>query len=175
MYLLNVMVEIYEINDKEVKLSLNNYLIINNDEQKYNYSSNGYQYNDTKNKTLAYYLNNTYLNKLSYKDSIKETKFANGLYSNTTNFDYTKVLKETIDTKMSLLSLGDPILNNKLTNYFMSTGIDKNSNNMYVFQNDFKLYTKSSSTSLKIVPVISIDKDKLTKGTGTIDSPLEVE
>ena len=39
---------IYEINDKEVKLSLNNYLIINNDEQKYNYSSNGYQYNDTK-------------------------------------------------------------------------------------------------------------------------------
>lgn len=166
---------IYEINDKEVKLSLNNYLIINNDEQKYNYSSNGYQYNDTKNKTLAYYLNNTYLNKLSYKDLIKETKFANGLYSNTTNFDYTKVLKETIDTKMSLLSLGDTILNNKLTNYFMSTGIDKNSNNMYVFQNDFKLYTKSSSTSLKIVPVISIDKDKLTKGTGTIDSPLEVE
>lgn len=166
---------IYEINDKEVKLALNNYLIINNDEQKYNYSSNGYQYNDTKNKTLAYYLNNTYLNKLSYKDLIKETKFANGLYSNTTNFDYTKVLKETIDTKMSLLSLGDPILNNKLTNYFMSTGIDKNSNNMYVFQNDFKLYTKSSSTSLKIVPVISIDKDKLTKGTGTIDSPLEVE
>lgn len=166
---------IYEINDKEVKLSLNNDLIINNDEQKYNYSSNGYQYNDTKNKTLAYYLNNTYLNKLSYKDLIKETKFANGLYSNTTNFDYTKVLKETIDTKMSLLSLGDTILNNKLTNYFMSTGIDKNSNNMYVFQNDFKLYTKSSSTSLKIVPVISIDKDKLTKGTGTIDSPLEVE
>ena len=166
---------IYEVNDKEVKLSLNNYLTVNNEEQKYNYSSNGYQYNNTKNKTLAYYLNNTYLNKLSYKDLIKETKFANGLYNNTTSYDYTKVLKETINTKVSVLSLGDPILNNKLTNYFMSTGIDKNSNNMYVFQNDFKLYTKSSSTSLKIVPVISIDKDKLTKGTGTIDSPLEVE
>lgn len=166
---------IYEINDKEVKLSLNNYLKVNSEEQKYNYSSNGYQYNDAKNKTLAYYLNNTYLNKLGYKNLIKETKFANGLYSNTTDFDYAKVLKETVDTKVSVLSLGDPILNAKLTNYFMSTGIDKNSNNMYVFQNDFKLYTKSSSTSLKIVPVISIDKDKLTKGTGTIDSPLEVE
>lgn len=166
---------IYEINDKEVKLSLNNYLKVNSEEQKYNYSSTGYQYNDTKNKTLAYYLNNTYLNKLSYKDLIKETKFANGLYSNTTDFDYAKVLKATVDTKVSVLSLGDPILNNKLTNYFMATGIDKNSNNMYVFQNDFKLYTKSSSTSLKIVPVISVDKDKLTKGTGTIDNPLEVE
>lgn len=166
---------IYEVNDEEVKLSLNKYLTINNDEQKYNYSSNGYQYNDTKIKTLAYYLNSTYLNNLSYKDLIKETKFANGIYSNTTSFDYTKVLKETIETKVSILSLGDSILNAELTNYFISTGIDKNNNNIYVFQNDFKLYTKSTSTNLKIVPVISIDKNKLTKGTGTINNPLEVE
>lgn len=34
--------EYMKFNDKEVKLALNNYLIINNDEQKYNYSSNGY-------------------------------------------------------------------------------------------------------------------------------------
>ena len=166
---------IYEVNTDTVKLSLNDYLTINGEEQKYNYSSSGYYHNDTKSKTLAYYLKNTYLNKLSYKDLIKETTYANGLYSNTTNFDYTELLSTTVDTKVSILSVGDPILNSKLTNYFMSTGIDKNSNNVYVFQNDFKLYTKSSSTSLKIVPVISIDKNKLTKGTGTIDNPFEVE
>lgn len=166
---------IYEVNENEVKLSLNNYLTVNNEEQKNNYSSNGYKYNDTKNKTLAYYLNNTYLNKLSYKDLVKETAFYNGIYSNTTDFDYTKVLKETVNTKVSILSVGNPILNSELTNYFMSTGIDKNSNNIYVFQNDYKLYTKSSSTSLKIVPVITLDKNILTKGNGTITSPLEVE
>lgn len=166
---------IYEVNENEVKLSLNNYLTVNNEEQKNNYSSNGYKYNDTKNKTLAYYLNNTYLNKLSYKDLVKETAFSNGIYSNTTDFDYTKVLKETVNTKVSILSVGNPILNSELTNYFMSTGIDKNSNNIYVFQNDYKLYTKSSSTSLKIVPVITLDKNILTKGNGTITSPLEVE
>lgn len=166
---------IYEVNDTEVKLSLNNYLTINNQEQKYNYSTNGYYHNDTKTKTLAYYLKNTYLEKLSYKDLIKETKFANGIYSNTTEFDYIKVLNETVDTKVSVLSVGNPILNSKLTNYFMSTGVDKNSNYIYVFQNDFKLYTKTATTSLKIIPTIAIDKSILTKGTGTLDSPLEVE
>lgn len=166
---------IYEVNDTEVKLSLNNYLTINNQEQKYNYSTNGYYHNDTKAKTLAYYLKNTYLEKLSYKDLIKETKFANGIYNNTTEFDYIKVLNETVDTKVSVLSVGNPILNSKLTNYFMSTGVDKNSNYIYVFQNDFKLYTKTATTSLKIVPTIAIDKSILTKGTGTLDSPLEAE
>lgn len=166
---------IYEVNDDEIKLSLNNYLTINGTEEKYNYSQNGYYHNDTKTKTLAYYLKNTYLNSLSYKDLIKETKFANGLYSNTTEFDYTKVLNETVDTKVSVLSVGNPILNPELTNYFMSTGINKNSNYIYVFQNDFKLYTKTVTTSLKIVPTITIDKNILTKGTGTINDPLEVE
>lgn len=166
---------IYEVNDDEIKLSLNNYLTINGTEEKYNYSQNGYYHNDTKTKTLAYYLKNTYLNSLSYKDLIKETKFANGLYSNTTEFDYIEVLKETVDTKVSVLSVGNPILNPELTNYFMSTGINKNSNYIYVFQNDFKLYTKTVTTSLKIVPTITIDKNILTKGTGTINDPLEVE
>lgn len=166
---------IYEVNDDEIKLSLNNYLTINGTEEKYNYSQNGYYHNDTKTKTLAYYLKNTYLNSLSYKDLIKETKFSNGLYSNTTEFDYTKVLNETVDTKVSVLSVGNPILNPELTNYFMSTGINKNSNYIYVFQNDFKLYTKTVTTSLKIVPTITIDKNILTKGTGTINDPLEVE
>lgn len=166
---------IYEVNDDEIKLSLNNYLTINGTEEKYNYSQNGYYHNDTKTKTLAYYLKNTYLNSLSYKGLIKETKFANGLYSNTTEFDYTKVLNETVDTKVSVLSVGNPILNPELTNYFMSTGINKNSNYIYVFQNDFKLYTKTVTTSLKIVPTITIDKNILTKGTGTINDPLEVE
>lgn len=166
---------IYEVNDDEIKLSLNNYLTINGTEEKYNYSQSGYYHNDTKTKTLAYYLKNTYLNSLSYKGLIKETKFANGLYSNTTEFDYTKVLNETVDTKVSVLSVGNPILNPELTNYFMSTGINKNSNYIYVFQNDFKLYTKTVTTSLKIVPTITIDKNILTKGTGTINDPLEVE
>lgn len=165
---------IYSIEDNILKLSLNDYLKINNKEIKYKYSNSGYYHNDTKEGSLAYYLNKTYLNTLSYKDIIKERKFSNGLYSSNTNFDYTKVLTTTIDTKVSLLSIGNIFLNNK-ANYFISTGVTKDSNLIYVMQDDYKLYTKTSTTNLRIIPVISITKDQLVEGNGTINSPYEVK
>ena len=165
---------IYSIEDNIVKLSLNDYLKIDNTEVKYKYSNNGYYHNDTKQGSLAYYLNNTYLNKLSYKDKIKETKFSNGLY-NKDNYDYTKTLKTEVDTKVSVLSIGNIFLNSKNTNYFLSTGITKDSNLVYVMQDDYKIYTKVSTTNLRIIPVIALNKDLLTKGNGSIDSPYEVE
>ena len=148
---------------------------VNNKEVKYKYSNNGYYHNDTKQGTLAEYLNKTYLNTLSYKDKIKEKKFANGIYSSTTNYDYSKVLTTTVDTKVSVLSIGNIILNNNNTNYFLSTGVSKDSNLVYVMQDDYKVYTKVSTTTLKIVPTIALDKSLLTKGDGTIESPYEVE
>ena len=45
---------------------------------------------------------------------------------------------------------------------------------IYTMQNDFKLYTKVSTTNLKIIPVITIKKDLLTTGTGTKEAPYEV-
>ena len=108
-------------------------------------------------------------------DKIKENKFANGIYSSTTNYDYSKVLTTTVDTKVSVLSIGNIILNNNNTNYFLSTGVSKDSNLVYVMQDDYKVYTKVSTTTLKIVPTIALDKSLLTKGDGTIESPYEVE
>lgn len=166
---------IYSVEDNIVKLSLNNYLTTNGSEVKYKYSTNGYYHNDTKQGSLAYYLNNTYLNTLSYKDKIKENKFANGIYNSNTDYNYTKVLETTVDTKVSVLSIGNIFLNNTNTNYFLSTGVTKDNNQVYVMQDDYKVYNKASTTNLRIIPVISLDKALLTKGNGLIDSPYEVE
>lgn len=166
---------IYKIEDTNIKLSLDNYLKVNNEEIKYKYSNKNYQHNDTVYGSLAYYLNHTYLNSLKYKNIINEVSYSNGIYNNTNNYDYTKVLEETIKTKVSLLSIGDIILNSNNTNYYLSTGISKDSNMIYTMQNDFKLYTKVSTSNLKIIPTISIKKELLTNtGLGTKDSPFEV-
>ena len=165
---------IYQENENQIKLSLDNYLTINNEETKYKYSNDNYRHNDTINGSLAYYLNKTYLNSLNYKNILEETSFSNGIYNNTNSYDYTKVLEETINTKVTVLSIGDIILNSSNTNYYLSTGISKDSNMIYTMQNDFKVYTKVSTTNLKVVPVIAIKKDLLTNGTGTKDSPYEV-
>lgn len=165
---------VYSIEEDHVKLSLNSYLTINNSEVRYKYSNNGYYHNDTKAGTLAYYLKNTYLPKLSYNNIINEVQYSNGIYSNTTNFDYTQVLKTKVDTKITVLSIGDIFLNSENTNYYTSTGISSDSNLMYVMRDDFKLHTKIATTNLKIIPVISINKNLLTNGEGTENSPWEV-
>lgn len=166
---------VYSIEDNTLKLSLDNYLKINNEEITYKYSDKGYYHNDTKQGTLAYYLNKNYLSKLTYNNSIIEANYPNGIYSNTTNYDYSKVLNKTVPTKVSVLSVGDIIINSDNTNYFLSTGIDSNSSLIYVMTNDFKLYTKNATSKLKIVPVITINKEILTSGDGSQNSPLEAK
>lgn len=166
---------VYDIDDNNLKLSLDNYLKINNEEITYKYSDKGYYHNDGKQGTLAYYLNKNYLSKLTYSSNIIEANYANGIYSNTTNYDYTKVLNKTIPTKVATLSIGNIIINSDNTNYYLSTGVDTNSNLVYVMTNDFKLYTKNATSKLKIVPVITIDKKILTSGDGSQNSPLEAK
>lgn len=165
---------IYNIDRDNIKLSLNDYLTINNSDVKYKYSTTGYYHNDTVQGSLAYYLKNTYLPTLNYSNIINEVKYSNGIYSNTTNFDYKETLKTKVDTKVSVLSIGDIFLNPSSTNYYTSTGISKDSNLVYVMKNDFKLYTEVATTNLRVIPVISINKNILTTGDGTLENPLEV-
>ena len=166
---------IYSVEEDNIKLSLNNYITQNNEPLTYIYSEKGYYHNDGAYGTLAYYLNHNYLNSLTYSDKINEVEYANGIYSNNTDYDYTKVLSTTVPTKVTVLSIGNIILNPISTNYFLSTGIEKESTLVYSMSNDFNLNTKISLTESKIVPVISIKKDLLKQGSGTKEDPWEVE
>jgi len=165
---------IYKVEEENIKLSLDSHLTLNGNEVKYKYSTSGYYHNDTKQGSLAYYLKNTYLPTLNYNNMINEVKYSNGLYSNVTNYNYKEVLKTTINTKVTTLSIGDIFLNTKNTNYFTTTGIAEDANQMYVIRDNFEIYTKVSTSNLNVVPVISINKNLLTTGEGTISSPLEV-
>lgn len=167
--------QIYEVNDDFVRLSLNDYLKVNNEIYTHSYSSKNSYHNDTTYGTLAYYLNRNYLNLLSYKNLIKEKKWPNGYYNNENNYDYTNSLNKEVDTKVALMSIGNIFLNKELNNYFTMSGTSDNSPELYTIQKNQKVYTKSIQTSAKIVPTISIDKDILKKGNGTIESPYEVE
>ena len=162
---------IYELNDTEIKLMLNNYI----ENTTHQYSSNNSYYDDYSKNSTAYYLNHTFLDSLSYKDKIKETNWSNGYYNDTDNYDYTTSLKETINSKVALMSIGNIFLNNELTNYYTMTGTKTKSLSVYTIQKSQKIYSKQISNKLNIVPTISIDKNLLTKGSGTIDSPLEME
>ena len=166
---------IYQINENDVRLMLNDYLKVNNNPLTYKYSSNSSYHNDTVNSSIAYYLNKTYLNTLSYKDKIKETKWSNGYYNSNTNYDYQNALKDQVDTKVAMMSISDIYLNPELNNYYTMTGNNNKGSMVYIVTKDKKLYAKQISSSAYIVPTISFDQNLLTKGNGTKDSPFEME
>jgi len=166
---------IYQVNDTEVRLMLNDYLKVNKKNLEYNYSVINSYYNDTKANSIAYYLNKTFLNTLSFKDKIKEVSWSNGYYNQDTLFDYKYALKDKINTKVALMSIGDIYLNSKLTNYFTMTGSSNRGSMVFSIQNNQKPYAKYITQTINVVPTISLDKDLLTKGNGTYDSPYEME
>ena len=72
-------------------------------------------------------------------------------------------------------SYGGVIYEPTLSNYFTMTGQNTKSSMVYMITKDKKLYTKQIGSSINVIPTISIEKNILTKGNGTIDSPFEME
>ena len=165
---------VYNIQDNTLKLSLNDYLKVNGSNYEHIYSNNNYYHNDTKAYTLANYLNTTYYNSLNYKNIILHNKYINYYYGMNNNYNYKDILNNKIDTNIYTLSIADPILNN-LDNYFIATGTNKNSSLIYIKEKDGTVTEKAVTTKKYIIPCISIDKSKLTKGSGTLDDPYRME
>lgn len=166
---------IYQVNEDDIRLVLTDYLKVNDKELTYIYSAKNSYHNDELSKTIAYYLNNTFYNTLSYKSKIKERKWTNGYYGVSSNYDYKTALNKTINTKIALISIGDIVLNDDLYNYFTLTGTKNNGQMVYAISKNKKLYGKSIQSQINVVPAISLDKTLLTKGNGTIESPYEME
>lgn len=163
---------IYQINNDEYKLMLNDYLTIDNEKVEEIYSNNTYKYNDTQSGSLAYYLNNTYLNSLSYKDIILNSNYSNGYY---VKDDYRDSISDTIETKVGVVSVGDIILNNELDDYYTMTGNVNDGKMVYVVKNNGRMITKSIKSNSYVVPCITISKDSLVKGNGSLEEPYEME
>lgn len=145
------------------------------DKLKYIYSKNNYYHNDTTYGSLAYYLNHTYLNQLSYKNIIIENKYPNGYYGSDTNYQYQNILESLIDTKVSIPSIQDIILNDTLDGYFTNTGISENSSLIYIRKNSGTVSSKNVTTEAYVVPCISIEKDNIKAGSGTLEDPYRTE
>ena len=171
----NQLWRIYQVNDTEVRLLLNDYLKVNNNILEYRYSNINSYHDDYKYGSIAYYLNHDFLNTLSYKDKIKEVNWTNGYYGSSSDYDYTKALDTTINSKVALISMSDIRLNNTLENYFTLTGTINKGSTVYTILSNQKVYAKPVSTKINVVPAISLDKELLTKGKGTYESPLEME
>lgn len=137
--------------EKTITLSLDNEL----DKLMAFGNSNNYDVNLTG--SLAFYLNNDYYNSLSYKDIIVDYNYNNGTNS--------------VVAKVSIPSIKDPKFNISQNQYYL---INSASNEeMFVYSNG--VYKCKSTLAKSIKPVITINKDSLKVGNGTLDNPYVAE
>lgn len=169
--------QIYEEENELVKLILQEPLKEEQGDNNltYNYSKNSYYHNDTIYGSLAYYLNHTYYNSLSYKDLIIENTYANGFYTNNDNYQIQNIDSNTIETKIALPSIGDILWDDTLDGYFTDTGLSKDSSLVYVRKEKGFVSNKKSTAEAYIVPCISIQKENLKTGSGSVDDPYRME
>ena len=163
---------IYQFDDNEYKLMLDNYLMVDSEKYESEYSNKTYKYNDTEWGSLAYYLNKTYLDSLSYKDKIVESSYNNGYYMKE---DYKDIVKSSIKTKVSVISVGNIILNSELDGYYTNTGNVESGKMIYIVKNNGRMVTKSIGSNSYVVPCITINKKDITKGDGSKNNPYELE
>lgn len=160
---------IYDITENDYRLVLTESL-----DTDYKYSSYSSYFNDTTSGNASYYINNTFLNSLSYNNIVKYTIWSNGYYGESNNYDYRETLNKTIETKVAFISVGNVIFNNQ-ENAWTTTGLSSSSGTIYTTKDNNKLYSKMVTSKGVLIPTIAIDKDILTKGKGLINEPFEME
>lgn len=151
---------VFDINDKVIKLELNSL-----SKKSYTYGKNN-KFDADVSGSLAYYLNNTYLNSLSYKDKLVSTKWYVG--------EYTKSYKDTendsIEAYVGILNMSDIKFGSSLLNYYLSTPVNEK---LHIYNT--VLAESKTSVSRPFRPAVAIKKNEKLSGSGTSSDPFVLE
>ncbi len=161
-------------NNGILKMYLNGYIVVDGDEvlMSYSGSSSHFDYSDRKN--IAYYLINSYLNSLPYRDYIVTSTYPLGEMSAETGYNYQNIYSNNFDGSISLLNLFDYVSNNELTDFFRNNTTSSVGDVQYVTYSNGIVEETDVKEMKHIVPVISINSDIIKGGTGRIDDPYVV-
>ena len=155
---------IYEVKDNTLNLALDKNL---NNSYKFSEVSNAYDI--TSDRSLAKYLNTTYLDNLAYKDLINENEWYNGTYQ----YKYENVYKSTVKAKVGLYNVADMKFGNILEMYSLIT--PAKDGYTYFYDGEVGVYESKISLVRNVKPTININKAKIKSGKGTETEPYELE
>ena len=174
----NDMWRVYEVQENTLKLVMNHTLEDSSQGDKvfkYIYSKRNFKHNDTVYGSLAYYLNQTYYNSLGYRSILLENTYVNGYYGEDNDFKLEDVYQNTMETKITVPSITDVVLNDELEGYATDTGLSDGSSLIYIQKGKGSIGSNSVLKESAVVPCISIDKSNLKLGSGTESDPYRME
>ncbi len=163
--------KVYEETGNTLRLSLNGYLKDGEDIFLTPYSNKNSIFNPLNKDNIAYYLNRTLYNSLSYKMSLAECNFYTGEVSFSNGLDYTNMYTESISNKIGLLNSFDINVNPDLTDYYLMDTTSSIGSMANVYKSDNTIEEVKVTEQKRIVPTICIDKSIIKSGSGSLDDP----
>lgn len=156
---------VYNIEDNKLYLSLSD--LYGKGTKTYRFDLKSNKYNPQNASSLAKYLNQTYLNTLSYKNQLEECTWYTGTYENS----YKDIYREKIVAKVGISSIADFKFDNDSKNYYLLNGTKEGKS--YVYSD----YLTESKTTLSraIKPSICIKKATIKSGNGSLAKPYTLE
>ncbi len=166
---------IQEEDDNLVKLSLNHYLQMNNQDYLSSYSKDTAEFVLTDRNNIGYFLNNKYLNSLSYRDVLSDCTFYTGEISDEVGYNYRNIYQNSVTAKVGMINMVDIKYNPELTDYYLMNTSSSLGEMAWVHDNKGQLLETIVKDTKKIVPMVCLDKNKIKNGNGSIDSPYVIE
>lgn len=160
-----------ESNTGVLKMYRFGYALENGVEIARNYSKTTSLFDLTDKNNIAYYLNTTYLNSLSYAHLLVDNYFFTGEVSTEMGYHYRNIYQNQVVCKVGLLNIFDYVSNNSFNDYFhMNTTSSVGGIQYSTYSNG--LLEEVDVTEIKhFVPVVSIQKASIKAGDGTMNNP----
>lgn len=158
--------KVFSHNDGVVKLAFTNFTSTDI------YSKKTSLFDPSNRYNIAFKLNNTLYNSLSYRDKLLDFNIYTGEVSNDTSLNFTNIYTSSVTSKIGMLNLFD-YHNLGLDNYYLSNTTSSVGKMIYVYHNYGMLEETTIDDARGIVPVICIKADSIDtkEGNGTFESP----
>lgn len=167
--------QVIEEKDNVIRLKKTDYLMVNGEYASVPFSKTNSEFDLSQKNNIAVYLNNTYLNSLSYADKLLDCPFYVGEISTDTSYSLSEIYKEQVTAKVGLLNQFDLNNDNTLTDYYLINKTSSVGSMLKTYNRLGILDDEKGNESKKIVPVICIQKDLIKNGEGTKENPYVLE
>ena len=163
--------KVIEFGEDKVKLAGTDVIYENGEKVTSAFSNKISAYQD--NTIVGKYLNGTFLNTLSVKDSVVSSDWYNSALS-LADLDYASVKKSKSTAKVGMLTIGDMYVN-EVFNVFTTLRGKEATNIINVINSSGNLYADQISTKYNVRAAFYLKSDlEIVSGSGTMDSPYEL-
>ncbi len=167
--------KVYENQDNKLKMYKTTYITSNGEEVLSGFNNNdGSRFNPYDRNSIAYYLNSSYLNSLSYKDYIVDNVYYTGYINEETDYKFLNNYSDSVTCRVALVNIFDYNSTNELNDYYHINTISDESTMAYSTYSNGLLFEDDINEVKHIVPAISINVSAVKGGSGRIDDPYTV-